>query len=398
MSQLRVPVAVAMAVVAACLIAAFMTAPTTRPGERTGSTIDTTAAEVQTKTGGSITRAQVLQRAQSWVDMKVPYDQEGSWPEKALGREWRTDCSGFVSMAWMLKASETTLSLPRLTTRIPTSELRPGDILNSSEHVVLFAGWIDRAKGTFTFYQESNKSRPTNKSTGSLQAAKLSNHPVSSYTALRYDHIAEDAPTPAPEPPTPARSTAAPAPSAAPARSAVPWTTPAPPAEPLPTPQPKSPAPVAPPKAGTPKPQPKPAPPPVVGGGLRTWVNAGTNLCLEIRRSLGHDGATANQWTCNNSSSQQWTTTSPGGWTTIVHRDSGKCLEIRGDAVADGATANQWTCNGSSTQSWRWQAQPGGGWSLVNANSRKCLTIRGEGDGALAVQQPCDGSPAQTWT
>ncbi|MEV7547429.1 RICIN domain-containing protein, partial [Streptomyces sp. NPDC089915] len=58
---------------------------------------------------------------------------------------------------------------------------------------------------------------------------------------------------------------------------------------------------------------------------------------------------------------------------------------------------NQWSCNGSPTQSWRWRAQPGGGWSLVNANSGKCLSIRGQGDGALAVQQPCDGSPLQTW-
>ncbi|MFD8145437.1 RICIN domain-containing protein [Streptomyces sp. NPDC059708] len=166
---------------------------------------------------------------------------------------------------------------------------------------------------------------------------------------------------------------------------------PAPPA----TPKPEGSVPAAPPKTQEPEPAPKPAP--VVGGGLRSWVNAGTQMCLEIRRSAGEDGATANQWTCNNSSSQKWTTTNPGGSTTLVHMDSGKCLEIRADSVEDGATANQWSCNGSPTQSWRWRAQPGGGWSLVNANSGKCLSIRGQGDGALAVQQPCDGSPLQTW-
>ncbi|MET9607016.1 RICIN domain-containing protein [Streptomyces sp. NPDC006512] len=180
-------------------------------------------------------------------------------------------------------------------------------------------------------------------------------------------------------------------------------TTPSPPgptgeeATPTPKPEPPSPAPGVTPKEQTPKAQtPKPAPPPAVGGGLRTWANAGTQMCLEIRRSAGEDGATANQWTCNNSSSQKWTTTNPGGWTTLVHMDSGKCLEIRGDSRDDGASANQWTCNGSSGQAWRWAAQAGGGWSLVNA-SEKCLTIRGQGDGALAVQEPCDGSPLQTW-
>ncbi|GAA0297501.1 hypothetical protein GCM10010302_40170 [Streptomyces polychromogenes] len=167
--------------------------------------------------------------------------------------------------------------------------------------------------------------------------------------------------------------------------------------EPAPKPEPPSPRPVVTPKEQAPAPKPAPAPAPVVGGGLRTWMNAGTQMCLEIRRSAGEDGATANQWTCNNSSSQKWTTTNPGGWTTLVHMDSRKCLEIRADSVEDGASANQWTCNGSPTQNWRWQAQPGGGWSLVNANSGKCLSIRGQGDGALAVQQPCDGSPLQTW-
>ncbi|WP_411118345.1 RICIN domain-containing protein [Streptomyces sp. 058-1L] len=135
----------------------------------------------------------------------------------------------------------------------------------------------------------------------------------------------------------------------------------------------------------------------VVPGGARAWANTESGQCLEIRRDSVEDGATANQWTCNNSATQQWKTTNPGGWGTIVNVNSGKCLEIRRDSVQTGATANQWACNGSATQSWRWQAQPGGGWSLVNANSGLCLSIRVPGDGAVADQQPCDATPAQTW-
>ncbi|MEV7547696.1 RICIN domain-containing protein, partial [Streptomyces sp. NPDC089915] len=303
MSQIRVPSCVAAAVVLACLVAAFLPV---RPhsAERTGATIGSAAAVVPLKVGGPVTRAQVIRRARSWVDQKVPYSQQGYWPEKATGRTWRTDCSGFVSMAWMLPASENTDSLPSRAKEISTSELRPGDILNSvgEGHVVLFDDWIDKAKGTFSFYQESNKDVPTNRSTGSLKAAKIAGIHTSTYKALRYTHIVED--DPAPEA----------------------------------TPKPKAPQPTP-----TPKPTPKaptPTPVPVVGGGLRTWVNASTRMCLEIRRSAGEDGATANQWTCNNSSSQKWTTTNPaGGPTTVVHMDSRKCLEIRGDSVADGATA-----------------------------------------------------------
>lgn len=127
-------------------------------------------------------------------------------------------------------------------------------------------------------------------------------------------------------------------------------------------------------------------------------MNAGTQMCLEIRRSAGEDGATANQWTCNNSSSQKWIIANPTGWTNIVSMDSCKCLEFRGDSIDDGATANQWTCNNvPSSQMWRFQTVAGGGWNLINHNTGKWLTIRASGDGVLATQQPCDGTPTQTW-
>ncbi|MFG2754670.1 RICIN domain-containing protein [Streptomyces xanthophaeus] len=160
---------------------------------------------------------------------------------------------------------------------------------------------------------------------------------------------------------------------------------------------PAAPSSAAPGPAKSKAPQPAP-PPPAVGAGPRTFVNAGTQMCLEIRRSAGHDGATANQWTCNNSSSQKWIITNPTGETNLVSMDSRKCLEIRGDVGDDGATANQWSCNNvPSSQVWRFQPAASGGWQIVGAYSGKCLTIRGQGDGALATQQPCDGTPTQTW-
>ncbi|MCX4852090.1 RICIN domain-containing protein [Streptomyces sp. NBC_00893] len=134
-----------------------------------------------------------------------------------------------------------------------------------------------------------------------------------------------------------------------------------------------------------------------VPGEARAWVNTESGQCLEVRHDSVQDGATANQWTCNKSATQRWKTTNPGGWGTVVNANSGKCLEIRHDSVQTGATANQWACNKSSTQNWRWQAQPGGGWSLVNANSKQCLSITVPGSGAVAEQEPCDATPAQTW-
>ncbi|MFB6522065.1 hypothetical protein [Streptomyces sp. NPDC056401] len=149
--------------------------------------------------GGKVTRSQAISRAQVWVDQKVPYSSNGLeapyswWSDSKTGGRYRQDCSGFVSMAWQLNSSRTTLSLPAVSAEISKWDLKPGDVLNSNDHVVLFAGWRDKSAGTFNYYQESSRSRPTNYNTdGNLYAASLASHPTSSYSALRYDNIAED--------------------------------------------------------------------------------------------------------------------------------------------------------------------------------------------------------------
>jgi hypothetical protein len=92
----------------------------------------------------SITPAQVLARAQTWVAANVPYSQS-----TYIGI-YRTDCSGFVSMAWGLSSPLTTQGLaePSVSHPIPFSDLEPGDaiIYNSTadpvngSHAVLYVG------------------------------------------------------------------------------------------------------------------------------------------------------------------------------------------------------------------------------------------------------------------
>ncbi|MFE2145630.1 hypothetical protein ACFXA3_28525 [Streptomyces sp. NPDC059456] len=151
--------------------------------------------------GGQVSRSQAISRAQVWVDERVPYSTNGLdspyswWADGPTGGRYRQDCSGFVSMAWQLTYSRTTLDLPKVSAPIDKWDLQPGDILNSNEHVVLFAGWRDKSAGTFNYYQESGRNRPTNYNTdGNLYGAYLSSHPTSSYSALRYKNITNDAP------------------------------------------------------------------------------------------------------------------------------------------------------------------------------------------------------------
>ncbi|MYS80820.1 hypothetical protein [Embleya scabrispora] len=164
--------------------------------------------------GGTVTRGQTLARAQDWVDARVPYSTNGLqspyswWRDDATGGRYRQDCSGFVSMAWQLSYSRTTYDLPDVATQISKWDLQPGDILNSNPHVILFAGWNNKAAGTFSYYQESSRSRPTNYESGSLNASTLAGHPTSTYSAYRYNKIADDAPDPGPAIATASRASA----------------------------------------------------------------------------------------------------------------------------------------------------------------------------------------------
>ncbi|MBC3843155.1 hypothetical protein GXW82_32025 [Streptacidiphilus sp. 4-A2] len=147
--------------------------------------------------GGSITRNTVMARAQSWVDERVPYNEEGYWTD--ANGTYREDCSGFVSMAWNLPYSRTTWTLPEVATQISKSALQPGDILDYvQEHVLLFAGWDNQSAGTFYYYAEDNPSVPTQEYIGNINGdsnGNISGWSAGNYTAYRYNNIAADVPT-----------------------------------------------------------------------------------------------------------------------------------------------------------------------------------------------------------
>ena len=53
------------------------------------------------------------------------------------------DCSGFVSRCWKLPRPYSTRQLPEICDRLDSwDQLKPGDILLNSQHVLLFSGWI----------------------------------------------------------------------------------------------------------------------------------------------------------------------------------------------------------------------------------------------------------------
>jgi hypothetical protein len=87
----------------------------------------------------------MISRGQAWVDAHVPYSQTSTHDG------YRTDCSGFVSMCWLLaKPGLTTFTMHTVARDITKAELQPGDAMNcDSRHIVLFAGWADAGKNQY---------------------------------------------------------------------------------------------------------------------------------------------------------------------------------------------------------------------------------------------------------
>ncbi|OIV37008.1 hypothetical protein BIV57_13550 [Mangrovactinospora gilvigrisea] len=113
---------------------------------------DSPQAAAAGATGG---RAQILKRAATWVSARIPYSQ-GAYHDG-----YRTDCSGFVSMAWGLGTPGlTTVSLPQQSHRISAGQLQPGDVLlntqpGSAGHVTIFDRWANADHTSYWAYEEA---------------------------------------------------------------------------------------------------------------------------------------------------------------------------------------------------------------------------------------------------
>lgn len=102
--------------------------------------------------------SQILERARSWTEAGVGYQAGGTYTNQY--GTYRTDCSGYVSMALGLATSYTTGTLESVSYPIAKDGLEPGDIMNNpapgaSGHVVLFAGWSNESQTSYYAYEES---------------------------------------------------------------------------------------------------------------------------------------------------------------------------------------------------------------------------------------------------
>ena len=162
--------------------------PVTYPTEP-GSTftyIDTPPGNTtQTLPHGTITRAQIISRAETWVAEQVPYSQTSWWTD--ANGTYRQDCSGYVSMAWQLNQNIDfwTGNLNTVSHTIDPADLLPGDTLMSVEHTIIFAGWADPQHTSFNFFEEAHPGTFAR----FVIDAPLTAYTENGFNAFRYDGV-----------------------------------------------------------------------------------------------------------------------------------------------------------------------------------------------------------------
>jgi hypothetical protein len=140
----------------------------------------------ETGVNQQMSRSNALMRAQSWLDVHVPYSQTSCYRNQY--GEYRKDCSGYVSMAWGLRHSYTTRDLELVTSPIAWDDLKPGDALNDwGSHVALFVRWTDASRTSMIVVEQAG-GVGTNQATWSRSTAASQG-----YAPIRYDNIVEDA-------------------------------------------------------------------------------------------------------------------------------------------------------------------------------------------------------------
>src|SRR5215471_7214352 len=130
-----------------------------------GTVTQAQAKAIASASAASISPNEMESRAEYWVSQNIPYNQSAySNANSAPLGPYRTDCSGFISMAWGLSSSLTTQTLPEVSQQLSSySDLQLGDILDynstidpvNGSHVVMFVSWANAQHTEYTEMEEA---------------------------------------------------------------------------------------------------------------------------------------------------------------------------------------------------------------------------------------------------
>ncbi|WP_370971161.1 RICIN domain-containing protein [Amycolatopsis sp. cg9] len=135
--------------------------------------------------------------------------------------------------------------------------------------------------------------------------------------------------------------------------------------------------------------------------GWYTVAAANSGKCVDARAAGTADGTVVQQYTCNQSSSQQWQfqSTGDGYFRVNARTNPAAAWDVTGVSTADGGLVQLWSYSNGANQQWQAVDEGNGRYHFVSRNSGKCLDVPGAStaDSVQLQQYACNGTGAQSF-
>ncbi|SFW92031.1 RICIN domain-containing protein [Amycolatopsis australiensis] len=136
----------------------------------------------------------------------------------------------------------------------------------------------------------------------------------------------------------------------------------------------------------------------VTPDGWYTVTAAGSGKCVDARAAGPANGTVVQQYSCNQTASQQRQFQSTGDGVN-ARTNPAAAGDVTGISAAAGGLVQLWSCSNGANQQWQAVDEGAGRYRFVSRNSGKCLDVPGASTAdSVQLQYTCDGTAAQSFT
>ncbi|WP_410636639.1 RICIN domain-containing protein [Amycolatopsis sp. cmx-4-83] len=135
--------------------------------------------------------------------------------------------------------------------------------------------------------------------------------------------------------------------------------------------------------------------------GWYTVAAVNSGKCVDARAAGTANGTVVQQYSCNQSSSQQWQfqSTGDGYFRVNARTNPAAAWDVTNVSTADGGLVQLWSYSNGANQQWQAVDEGSGRYHFVSRNSGKCLDVPGASvaDSVQLQQYACNGTTAQSF-
>ncbi|MFI5589358.1 RICIN domain-containing protein [Amycolatopsis sp. NPDC051758] len=136
--------------------------------------------------------------------------------------------------------------------------------------------------------------------------------------------------------------------------------------------------------------------------GWYTVTAANSGKCVDARAAGTANGTVVQQYSCNQSASQEWQfqSTGDGYFRVNTRNNAAAAWDVSNVSTADGGLIQLWTYSNGANQQWQAVDEGNGRYHFVSRNSGKCLDVpsASAADSVQLQQYSCNGTTAQSFT